>query len=135
MEPHIERIEGQPTLVVPAGNGLPPKLDGLLGEMAAFGFAFREDISPAGARPACTVLREHRFRRFRDGRWFARSGPRRGQVLDLHVRMCADCGAVEVRDVSIDRLAGLVPGRAGFARRDHVLGFYSGKRVAGREYR
>lgn len=132
MEPHIEQIEGQPTLVVPDASPLPPKLDGLLGEMAAFGFSYRADISPAGTRPACTVLREHRFQRFREGRWLARSGARRGQVLDLHLRMCADCGAVEVRDLSIDRLAGLTVGRAGPARRDHVIGWYSGKRVAGR---
>ncbi len=135
MEPRIEVIEGRRTMVVPASSGLPGKLDGLLGEMAAFAFSFRDDITPAGARSACTVLREHRFRRFREGRWFARQGPRKGSVLDLALRMCADCGAVEVRDVSIDRLAGLPTGMSGPARRSHVLGFYSGKRPSGREYR
>lgn len=135
-EPKIENIEGRKTVVAPTGSGLPGKLDELLSQMAAFRFTYRADIALAGARPACTVWREHRLVRFREGRWFARDGIRRGQVLDLSLRMCADCGAVQVRDVSYDLLGGQArPASGPPKRRDHVLDWYSGKRPAGREYK
>lgn len=131
-EPRLATIEGRPTIVQRVDTGLPRKLEGLLNEMAAFGFTYRADPQLAGARTACTVLREHRWTRFREGRWYARRGIRVGQVLDLHLRMCADCGGVEVRDVSYDRLAGLPIGRGGPSRRSHILGRYSGARPRGR---
>lgn len=133
-EPRIEVVEGRRTKIVPTGSGLPKKLPQLLNELVSV--TFRADIRPAGARPACDTLRTHRLVRFREGRWFARSGVRVGQVLDLRLRMCADCGAVEVRDVSYDRLGGQARPAAGPPqRRDHVMDWYSGARPAGREYR
>lgn len=133
-EPRVETIDGTRVVVSPTGSGLPAKLEALLGEMAGFGFGFRDDFTLTGARPSCTVLREHRFRRFREGRWFARAGIRRGQVLDLHLLMCADCGAVQVRDVSYDFLPGLGVGRRGPNRRNHILDWYSGARPNQRTY-
>lgn len=130
----VQVIEGQPTVVETIDFGLPTKMPDLLAQMAAFGFQYRDDFRPVGTRAACLVLREHRLRRFREGRWFARSGVRRGEVLDLRLAMCQDCGAVEVRDCSYDRMADLRVGRRGPNRRNHVIGWYSGKRPAGREY-
>lgn len=136
----VSTIEGRRTLVRPSGSGLPRKMDELLRQMASFGFSYTADIRPAGARTACVQLREHRFARFREGRWFARDGIRRGEVLDLALRMCQDCGAVEVRDVSYDVLdtsrdRQARPAKAGPKRRDHVMDWYSGARPGNRTYK
>jgi hypothetical protein len=55
----------------------------------------------------------------------------RGRV-ELMLTMCAYCGTVEVRDVSYHAMPGLVPGALEHRRRSDVLGWYSGKRPAGR---
>lgn len=54
--------------------------------------------------------------------------------LELLLSVCAFCGVTEVRDVSYDILPGLRPGRSGPRRGSDVLGWYSGRRVAGRVY-
>jgi hypothetical protein len=128
----IEVIEGQRTAVVPTGSGLPRKLPDLL--VAMTHVTYRDDFPLSGARPECDALREHRFRRFREGRWLAREGIRRGEVLDLHLAMCQDCGAVRVTDVSLDVMVGLTVGRRGPNRRDHILDWYSGARPNQRQY-
>ena len=131
----IEVIEGQRTHVTPNQSGLPQKLPDLLAQLTHV--TFRADIRPAGARPACDVLREHRFARFREGRWFARTGIRRGEVLDLRLAMCQDCGAVRATDVSLDVSfdGERIPlGRRGPNRRNHILGWYSGARPNQRQY-
>jgi hypothetical protein len=131
----IEIIEGQRTQVAPTMSGLPRKLPELLAQLVQV--TFRDDFSLAGARPACDVLREHRFRRFREGRWLARAGIRRGEVLDLLLAMCQDCGAVRVTDVSYDvSFSGeRIPlGRRGPNRRNHILDWYSGSRPNQRQY-
>jgi hypothetical protein len=123
-----EIIEGQQTLVVERKPPLQPKLDRLLGALTLvrdYGMT-----PPTGTRPSCE-MRQHRFLNFRDGRHVGLDGI----VRDLRLQMCADCGAVCVRDISIDRLPGLTPGRGGPRRRDHVLGWYSGARRNRREYR
>jgi hypothetical protein len=125
----IEVIEGQRTQVAPNVSGLPAKMPDLLAQLTHV--TFRDDFTLAGARSACDVLREHRFRRFREGRWFARAGLRRGEVLDLRLAMCQDCGAVRVTDVSYDVSfdGERIPlGRRGPNRRNHILGWYSGAR-------
>lgn len=131
----IEIIEGRKTLVAPTGSGLPPKLVDLLGQLT--NVTFRDDFELAGARPVCDALREHRFRRFREGRWFARAGIRRGELLDLLLAMCQDCGAVRVTDVSYDVSfdGERIPlGRRGPNRRNHILDWYSGGRPNQRTY-
>lgn len=123
-----EVIEGRPTLVVETRPPLPPKMPDLL--TALRGVTYRADFAPAGARAACE-MRLHRFQRFREGRHLGLDGVLR----DLRLEMCADCGAVCVRDISYDRLPGLQAGRGGPARRDLLLGWYSGARRNQREYR
>lgn len=151
-------IEGQKALAVPNRSTLPKSLPTLLGEMAPFGFSERHDFALAGTRPACDVLRVHRWRVFRVGHW---SNPRAFDVTlgpnqrttvpagvrNLRLEMCADCGAVCVRDISTHgwmgaRAARLVNRQTGQERiapsvgqPEIVIGWYSGKRRAGREYR
>ena len=151
-------IEGRRSLVVASQSALPKSLATLLTEMAPFGFTLRSDFTLAGARTACEVLRVHRWTDFRIGHW---SNPREFSVVigkdqaasvpkgvrNLHLQMCADCGAVCVRDISTHAWAGAMPTRLvntqtgqervapTVGRRDLVIGWYSGKRRAGREYR
>lgn len=127
-EPRIETIEGQQTLVVPRTPPLQQKLDQLL--TAMFHVTFRADIRPAGARAACTAARHHPFRPIRVGRHWGLDG----ELRDLRIEMCPFCGAVCVRDVSLDRFEDAPVGRSGPRRRNHILGWYSGKRPRGREY-
>jgi hypothetical protein len=158
-EPRYTTIHGQRVLVVPRQAGLPQKLDKLLEAMDHFGFAYRDDFVPRGTRPACEQLNEHRFRTFREGRWwnpvaFRVSGDHplafrmiEAGLLLLRLEMCQDCGAVCVRDVSPEPEAGATPVRLknlltgawrtapSVGRRNVVIGWYSGKRRAGREYR
>lgn len=165
-EPRTATIEGRPALVVGNQATLPKSLATLLGEMAPFGFSERDDFTLGGTRPACDVLRVHRWKLFRVGRW---SNVRDfgvavghdnvgGQVVprtvtvprgirNLRLEMCADCGAVAVHDITPEQWAGARPttlvNLATGARRvasavghpDLVIGWYSGKRRAGREYR
>lgn len=132
-------IEGRTTVVRPSLSGLPRKRDELLRQMARFGFAYVNDVKPKGARTACTQLREHRLTKIREGRWFAQDGIRRGEVLDLLLEMCQDCGVIKVTDVSIDVLdRGAIrqanPARGPLKRRHHVIGWYTGSRPANRVY-
>lgn len=131
----IEIIEGTKTLAAPNQSGLPAKMPALLAEM--FQITYRDDFKLGGARSSCVALREHRFRRFREGRWLARVGIRADEVLDLLLAMCQDCGAVRVTDASYDvSWSGeRIPlGRRGPNRRNHILGWYSGARPNQRTY-
>lgn len=142
-EPHTETIEGQRTLVVERKPPLPQKLDGLLAAIP--NPTYRDDIRPRGAAKSCE-RRDHRFKRFREGRSVGTDGV----VRDLALQMCADCGAVIVRDVSYDSLPGAAPARPirltdlrtgetrvapTRLRKSDVLGWYSGARRNRREYR
>jgi hypothetical protein len=127
-ESRVATIEGQRTFVVERRPPLQPKLDGLIGALVPT--TYRADFGLTGAALSCS-LRDHRFRRFREGRHVGLDGV----VRDLALQMCTDCGAVCVRDVSFDRLPGLRIGRGGPRRRDLVLGWYSGARPNQREYR
>jgi hypothetical protein len=120
-------IEGRPTLVVETKPPLPQKLDGLLGSLQFV--RYRDDIRPTGTAASCQ-LRDHRFALFREGRHVGLDGI----VRDLRLLMCQDCGAVVVRDISVDRLEGLPTGGRGPARKDMVIGWYSGARRNGRTY-
>jgi hypothetical protein len=126
--PRLETIEGQQVAVIERTPPLQQHLDELLGTM--FSITVRNDIRPAGARPACEQLREHRFSVLREGRHFGLDR----ELRDLRVEMCLDCGATCVRDITYDRMPGLPVGRRGPLRRDHVIGWYSGARRAGRTY-
>ena len=162
IEPRTEVIEGQPTLVVANQASLPKSLSTLLSEMAPFGFAERNDFTLAGTRPACEVLRVHRWRTFRRGRWsnlrpfsvvIGRQGDGSLQtetvprgIRNLLLQMCEDCGAVCVRDVSTHGWAGARPARIvntqtgaeriapAVGQRDLVIAWYSGARRRDRTY-
>lgn len=165
-EPRLQTIEGRRALVVENQSSLPKGLSELLSQMAPYGFSQRADFTLAGARTACEVLRVHRFRTFREGHWFnyrafeVAIGQTRDEAnnlvvqtetvprgtRELRLEMCADCGAVCVRDISSHGWAGAKPARLvntvtgaeriapAIGRRDLVIGWYSGKRRAGREY-
>lgn len=120
-------IEGQRTLVIERRPPLPQKLDVLLGSLVT---TYAVDIRPGGARAACEA-RQHRFFLFRRGRHLGTDAV----VRDLSLEMCADCGAVAVHDIGLDRLPGLPTGRQAVRRRDRIIGWYSGARRNHREYR
>lgn len=124
----VQTIEGQRTLVIERKPPLQPTLDRLLANLSLV--TVREDIRPTGTAAHCEQ-RDHRFGTLREGRHVGLDGV----VRDLRIQMCHDCGACCVRDISRDRLAGLPTGRRGPARKDHVLGWYSGARRNRREYR
>lgn len=121
-------IEGQRVLAIERTPPLPPTLDRLL---AAMRVTYRAPLLIRGTRPVCQSEQDHRLHLFAEGRHVGRDGVTR----DLRLFMCADCQSVGVRDVSYDRLDGLPVGRKGPARRDAILGWYSGQRRNGREYR
>ena len=121
-------IEGREVAVVETRPPLPQRLDTLIDSLRHV--TYRTDFQPRGARYSCE-LREHRFDRIREGRYLGPDGIAR----DLRIEMCLDCGGVQVRDVSLDTMPGLASGRRGPNRKSHILGWYSGARPAGREYR
>ena len=121
-------IEGQRVMVETRPRPIPQKLPDLIAQM--FALTVRQDITPTGAAGQCDALREHRLTVIREGKHVGTDR----QLRDLRVQMCRDCGAVCVRDISYDRLDGLAPGRRGPARRDLILGWYSGARPNRREY-
>lgn len=100
---------------------LPPSLDQLLVRLAV---TDRQPFVAHGTRRDCTD-EQHDFRP-----WLA--GVFAG--LELRLWRCPFCTTVEVRDVSLDLLTGLTPGRGGPRRRNEVLGWYSGVRPAGRTF-
>jgi hypothetical protein len=125
----VATIEGQRTLVVERTPPLPRRMTDLLAQM--FSLTVKRDLTPSGAARQCDLLREHRFATIREGRHVGTD-----RVLrDLRVEMCADCGAVCVRDITYDRFGGVPEGRRGPLRRNHVIGWYSGARRNRREYR
>lgn len=94
-------------------------------------------VAPRGTREACTQ-EEHDLQPLRLATWPTAPAALLAQALagrvDLMLTMCAYCGAVEVRDVSFHVLAGAARGALSPRRRSDVLGWYSGKRPAGRVY-
>lgn len=122
----IQTIEGRRTLVVPNAAPLPKKLDALLKTMKV---RRMNRITPSGASSLCKA-REHPFANFVEGTHRGLDGVQR----DLLLQMCPHCGAVCVRDRSFDGLPGLPTGGRGPARRDHILGWYSGARPGNRQY-
>lgn len=121
-------IEGQRVLAVTRTPPLPPTLDRLL---AAMRVTYRSDLVIRGTRPVCLSEQAHRLHLFVEGRHLGTDGVAR----DLRLFMCLDCSAVGVRDISLDRMPGLPAGRKGPARRDAILGWYSGARPGQRQYR
>lgn len=121
-EPRIIRIGDGLLAQVVERSILPRRLDLLLGELR---FVRSRDVRLLGTRRACAEA-EHDLSPWRTGVWRER---------ELRLSLCAFCGAIEVRDVSLDILPGVMAGSGGPRRRSDLLGWYSGRRHAGREYR
>lgn len=113
--------DGVRAIRVESSSPLPPSLEILLRHLLV---TAKHPYIARGTRRACTD-EQHDY-----SPWLA--GVYAG--LDIRLARCAWCGTVEVRDVSLDLLPGLVPGRGGPRRRDDVLGWYSGSRPDGRTY-
>lgn len=99
---------------------LPSNLDALL-RLISSGLVYQVPLR--GATTACTATETHDMQLWITGTYSGRS---------LRLNKCADCESVEVRDVSLDASIG----NAKLARRplNRLLGFYSGRRPAGRIY-
>jgi hypothetical protein len=127
IEPRVMVIEGQRVLIVERRPPLQPTLEGL---RLAMRVTWETRLTRQGTRSAC-LNESHRLVRFLEGRHVGLDGA----VRDLRLFMCADCEAVQVRDVSLDRLDRLPTGSQPLRRRDHVIGWYSGARPGQRQYR
>lgn len=128
IEPRVTMIEGRTVLIVERRPPLQSSLEALRRAMKV---TLEVPLRRTGARGACVSEQDHRLIRFLEGRHVGLDGV----VRDLQLFMCADCEAVCVRDVSIDRLARLPTGSQPLRRRDHVIGWYTGGRPRQREYR
>lgn len=121
--PRVAVIEGRPTLITERRPPLPPRLGDLLARLRVY------PLRIAGWRSECSQ-QDHRLVPLADGSYLCSDGIRR----ELRVLICADCEAACVRDVTVDSLPGLRPGRHAPRRRDHVIGWYSGARRNQRTY-
>ena len=99
---------------------LPSNLDALL-RLIGSGLVY--PVLIRGATTACTADQSHDMQLWITGTYSGRS---------LRLNKCAGCESVEVRDVSLDASIG----NAKLARRplNRLLGWYSGRRPAGRTY-
>ena len=97
---------------------LPSNLDALL-RLIGNGLVYQVPVR--GASPNCTDRETHDLRLWITGMYSGRS---------LRLLKCADCEAVEVRDVSLDANIG----GSRLARRplNRLLGYYTGKARASR---
>jgi hypothetical protein len=98
---------------------LPPSLDLLLAHLRV---TVRYPFRLVGTVRECTEL-THAFGLWLDGTW---------GTFELRLNRCPFCGTVEVRDISLDYIPGISSGRLDLRRRSDVLGWYSGRRPAGR---
>jgi hypothetical protein len=135
--PHTITIDGRKVLVVDRKPPLAPTLQLMLeGGRDATGRVWspirmteRNPLKLGGARSDC-LMQDHRLVRWLAG--FAIDA--KGVVRFLALYACADCGAVCVRDQSVDTLERLPAGRRPPRRKDHIIGWYSGARPQQRIY-
>lgn len=144
-------IAGRTVLVVPRREDrrdIPPTLALLLDGgrdttgryWPRFRPASRRPLRIGGAAASCLASSngdpelDHRLGVWLEGFYLGLDGVAR--FLSLHA--CADCGAVCVRDRSIDdelvRSFGLSAGRRPLRRKDEVIGWYAGARPRDRVY-
>lgn len=121
-QPRFTTIGGRVAQVVQVPRFLPPRLDALLAGLLVVERLPRPTL--AGFSVECADT-DHRLMPWLRGAYAGR---------ELALLTCTHCGAVEVRDVSLDLLPGLRSGHTAPRRRNAVLGWYSGKRRAGRVY-
>jgi hypothetical protein len=99
---------------------LPSNLDALL-RLISSGLVY--PVPVRGATTACTARETHDMRLWVTGSLSGRS---------LRLNKCADCESVEVRDVSLD--ANIGASRLAPRPLNRLLGWYTGRRPAGRTY-
>lgn len=112
--------DGVKALKVERQSPLPPNLEALLGSIVV---VRSTPVRVLGTRLACRD--DHDYRHWMDGLYAG---------LSLRLAACLYCGAVEVRDVSVDLLPGVSTGRIKPRRRSVVLGWYSGRRANARRH-
>lgn len=120
-EARVTMIEGRPVQIVPRTTGLPATFDLLLEGLQVVA---RKQVVIRGWRRECDE-QDHEFAPWLLGFYGGRQ---------LTIGTCVFCETAEVRDISIDRLAGVSAGRLAPRRRNDLLGWYTGKRQAGRIY-
>jgi len=120
-------IEGQRVLVIERTPPLQPSLEGLRRAMRV---TYEVPLRRIGGATSACLNQDHRLIRFLEGQHVGLDGA----VRDLRLFMCADCEAVQVRDVSLDRMARLPTGGHRLKRRDHIIGWYTGARPNQRTY-
>ena len=98
---------------------LPSNLDALL-RLISNGLVY--PVPVRGATTACTA-NEHPYRLWITGHYRGR---------DVRLLKCSGCEAVEVRDVSLDAVIG--SSRLAPRPLNRLLGWYTGRRPAGRNY-
>lgn len=137
-EPRRTVIAGRTVLVVDRRPPLPETLELLLeGGRDTSGrrwvpirVAVRRALRIGGAAASCLASSngdpelDHRLSVWLEG--FLLGSDAIVRFLSLHA--CTDCGAVCVRDRSIDELPGLSAGRRPLRRKDEVIGWYTGAR-------
>lgn len=122
VEAKFSRVaDGVVAQVIERKSPLPRKLEPLLSGLRV---TRSYPVRLLGTRLACRDA-EHEFAPWRDGIYAG---------LELRLALCPFCGVVEVRDVSLDLLPGVRAGRLAPRRRNDVMGWYSGRREAGRTY-
>jgi hypothetical protein len=107
---------------------LPSTLQDLLNQIAANGGALQYRVPVWGANADCLAAEDGKSKADHDWRLWVTGIYRR---CDLKLSKCARCEAVEVRDVSYDFNVG---GARMTLRKDELLGWYAGKRPAGRVF-
>jgi hypothetical protein len=131
-------IDGRRVLVVDRDPPIPATLEILLQggrdarsrRWSPIRLVNRYPLRISGARAECS-LQSHRLTVWLEGFHLGSDGHSR--FLSLHA--CADCGAVCVRDQSVDTSAGrFAAGGRPLRRMDHILGWYSGARPRNRVY-
>jgi hypothetical protein len=133
----LETIEGRAVRVFERRRPIAPTLSLMLeGGRGPDGYLWsplrvirRMPLRLGGPRSAC-LAEDHRMADWLEGFHLASTG----QTYQLRLVACQDCGAVCIRDVSVDVLPGLSSGRLPPRRRDHIIGWYSGARPSQRQY-
>jgi hypothetical protein len=137
VEPRVEVIEGRTVRVIERTPPIPAALDTLLnGGRDAAGRPWpamtvlrRFPLRLGGALSAC-MGQDHELADWIEG-FHAGSD---GRTRQLRLLACQACGAICVRDISVDTLPGLATGNQAPRRRDHILGWYTGSRPRQRVY-
>ena len=135
-DPRVVTIEGRRTLVIERTPPLPTTLKLLLeggrdarGLWPPIRLVVRRPLRLTGTRPDCGQ-QDHRLADWLEGFHTGSDGIARY----LRILACQDCGAVCVRDASVDHLPGLPTGGRPLRRKDHVIAWYSGARRSQRTY-